>query len=240
VEAGGAADEGHAPLGADAGSRHAGPRRGEVDHHLRAPIQRTAEVGLHGDAEPVGRLRGPPTGAGPPDDLHLRIGSQAEDLLAHPARDADDHRSHHRTSMPRAESEARRASRVEAVAGVSGRRISSWKRPIRWSAAFTGMGLDSRKSARCSGFRRTWRSRAFSRSPSIDARMRSEKSLGATLAETLITPRPPHAMKGSTVKSSPERRTKRSPTFSRMSITRCMLAVASLTATISSISARAV
>ena len=43
-----------------------------------------------------------------------------------------------------------------------------------------------------------------------------------------MTPSPPQAMKGTTVKSSPESIVSRSPHFSRRSTARIMLAVASL------------
>ncbi len=49
-----------------------------------------------------------------------------------------------------------------------------------------------------------------------------------------MTPSPPQAMKGTTVKSSPESIVSRAPHFSRRSTARIMLAVASLMATISS------
>ena len=49
-----------------------------------------------------------------------------------------------------------------------------------------------------------------------------------------MTPSPPQATKGTTVKSSPESSVSRGPHFSRSSTVRAMFPVASFTATISS------
>jgi len=94
---------------------------------------------------------------------------------------------------------------------VRGSRTSSAKRPRRNSAAFTGIGLDSTKRARWSGWSFTCSPAAFAVSPASPASTSSATCAGAQLAETLITPWPPSAMNGWMVKSSPESSVKRFP-----------------------------
>src|SRR5205814_2547414 len=53
--------------------------------------------------------------------------------------------------QPASRSAASSASWCDAASGVSGRRMPSAMRPMRFSAHFTGMGLDSRNRFLCSG-----------------------------------------------------------------------------------------
>ena len=78
VETGGSADEWDAALGANPRRDGAALGRGKVDYHVCAAVERAAEVGLHGDSEPGGRLGHAPAGAGPRHHLHLHLRREAE------------------------------------------------------------------------------------------------------------------------------------------------------------------
>ena len=67
-----------------------------------------------------------------------------------------------------------------------------------------------------------------------------EVSPGAMLETTLMTPAPPSATKGRIVKSSPDKSTNGffASTSAKVSVARCMFAVASLTLTIAPASTR--
>ena len=72
------------------------------------------------------------------------------------------------------------------------------------SAAFTGTGLVSMKSASMSGRYRSWSARAIAASPFAAASQRSAIARGMTFAATEITPVAPASIIGSVSASSPD------------------------------------
>src|SRR5215208_3036309 len=200
-----------------------------------APPAQFAEVGAE--------LRGPwlDDAAGEFERIIFERGTY--DLSPHSARRADHgyarYRAGHTSSgVGRRWAERSRVScrrrRFSPSIGTSGRRISSEQRPSREAAVFTGMGLVSTKRA----LKRGRSSRPRSQSPSSKALTMSQTAPGATLEATEITPRPPRAIRGSVIGSSPERTSNSSPQRLITSLIMFIERVESLTPTMLGISAR--
>ena len=75
--------------------------------------------------------------------------------------------------------------------------------PSMASAAFTGMGFDSMKLTCIRSKSRSWMARASANAPRLAAATSAVISAGTTLDATEITPRPPTAITGSAIASSP-------------------------------------
>ena len=96
-------------------------------------------------------------------------------------------------------------SRVEALAGASGKRRASPHRPVSFKAAFRGMGLDSTKSWPMKGNSSLLSRTASWRRPSRAASTSALKRRGRTFAATLTSPSAPTARDGNARPSSPDK-----------------------------------
>ena len=110
--------------------------------------------------------------------------------------------------------------------------------PILFKAYFTGMGLDSTNISLCSGSIVACTLVAVSKSPFKAAVNTSLIALGTILAVTEMLPLAPCFISSKAVPSSPDRTTIRSPNASISSLPRSTDPVASLIATIFSMSAK--
>ncbi len=99
--------------------------------------------------------------------------------------------------------------------GHRGCRTSPVFLPMNFRAVLAGVGLVSKNMASIRGHILKCSSRARSRFPAKKALHRPAMSPGATLETTEITPWPPTANSGSTVKSSPDSTVILSPHSSR-------------------------
>src|SRR6266849_1293896 len=115
-----------------------------------------------------------------------------------------------------------------AFGRTRGRRHTGSSKPISAIAAFTGMGLDSTKFISISGWKRRWTSRAPAKSFRRASLVRRTISAGISFETTEMTPRPPRAMSGSVMASSPERTMNSSGTALRIAAICEMLPEASL------------
>ena len=119
-----------------------------------------------------------------------------------------------------------------------GRRQTGSSRPISAIAAFTGIGLDSTKLMFMSGRNFAWISRAAAKSLRRQACAMAVISAGISLEATEITPRPPSAVSGIVMASSPESTMKSAGTSLSTVAIWPMLPLASFTPTMLSILAR--
>ena len=96
---------------------------------------------------------------------------------------------------------------LAGLGGTIGRRQTGSSRPISAMAALTGMGFDSTKLISISG--RYWRCRSCgrrrNRSPERELRQLASSRAGISFETTEMMPRPPSAISGMVMASSPER-----------------------------------